>query len=94
MNLIRFEWDEHKNQANIRKHQVSFVEAKSVFYDPNALLIHDPDHSNEEDRFIMLGMSEKTRLLIVCHCYREDDEIIRLISARKANATEKTYYGG
>ena len=92
--MIRFEWDETKNQSNIRKHQVSFGEAKSVFYDPNALLIHDPDHSEDEDRFIMLGMSEKTRVLIVCHCYREHDEIIRVISARKANATEKTYYGG
>ncbi len=94
MNLIRFEWDETKNQSNTRKHQVSFGEAKSVFYDPNALLIHDPDHSEDEDRFIMLGMSEKTRLLIVCHCYREHDEIIRIISARKANTTEKTHYGG
>ena len=94
MSLIRFEWDETKNQSNIRKHQASFGEAKSVFYDPNALLIHDPDHSEDEDRFIMLGMSEKTRVLIVCHCYREHDEIIRIISARKAHTTEKTHYGG
>ncbi len=72
MGVIRFEWDETKNQSNISKHQVSFVEAKSVFYDPKALLIHDPDHSEDEDRFVMLGMIEKARLLIVCHCYRED----------------------
>ena len=94
MEQIRFTWDESKNQRNIRKHQVSFSEARTVFFDPNALLIHDPDHSEEEDRFVMLGMSEKTRLLIVCHCYREEDEIIRLISARKANAAERVHYGG
>ena len=94
MSGIRFEWDESKNQANIHNHQISFGEAKSVFYDPNALLIHDPDHSENEDRFVMLGMTEKLRLLIVCHCYREDDEVIRLISARKANTAEKMQYGG
>lgn len=94
MGGIRFEWDETKNQSNIRKHQVSFGEAKSVFYDPNALLIHDPDNSEAEDRFVMLGMTEQLRLLIVCHCYREDDEVIRLISARKANTAEKMQYGG
>jgi uncharacterized protein len=94
MSVIRFEWDETKNQSNIRKHQVSFGEAKSVFYDPNALLIHDPDHSEDEDRFVMLGMTDKARLLIVCHCYREDDEVIRLISARKANTAETMQYGG
>ena len=93
MNLIRFEWDEMKAQSNIKKHQVSFGEAKSVFYDPNALLIHDPDHSEDEDRFIILGRSERTRLLIVCHCYREDDEVIRIISARKASKAEKAHYG-
>ena len=94
MDVVRFEWDETKNQSNIRKHQVSFLEAKSVFYDPKALLIHDPDHSEDEDRFVMLGMTEKARLLIVCHCYREEDEVIRLISARKANTAEKMQYGG
>lgn len=94
MSVIRFEWDETKNQLNIRRHHVSFGEAKSVFYDPNALLIHDPDHSEDEDRFVMLGMTGESRLLVVCHCYREDDEVIRIISARKANTAEKMQYGG
>ena len=68
--MITFDWDENKNQANIKKHNVSFEEAATVFYDDNALLISDPDHSDEEDRFILLGISQKTRMLVVCHCYR------------------------
>lgn len=67
---------------------------KTVFYDPNALLIADPDHSDEEDRFIIMGISNKSKLLVVCHCYRENDEVIRLISARKAEAKEAEQYGG
>jgi uncharacterized DUF497 family protein len=70
MDEIRFEWDEGKNTTNKRKHQISFEEAKTVFYDPNALLIHDPDHSNDEDRFILLGLSRGLKILVVCHCYR------------------------
>jgi uncharacterized DUF497 family protein len=90
MNVI---WDENKNRENIRKHHVSFEEAKTVFYDPNGKLIDDPDHSDKEDRFIILGMSRVLRLLVVCHCYRENDETIRIITARKATEKEVKYYG-
>lgn len=93
METIHFEWDENKNQINQRKHKVSFDEAKTVFEDVEALVIDDPDHSQEEDRFIILGLSNKTNLLVVCHCYRESDTVIRIISARKATTTEtKQYY--
>jgi len=91
---MRIIWDEKKNQENIRKHHVSFEEAQTVFYDPNGKLIDDPDHSDEEDRYIILGLSKILHLLVVCHCYREDDETIRIISARKATTTETKYYGG
>jgi len=87
-------WDEKKNQDNIRDHKVSFQEAETVFYDPNAKIIHDPDHSVKEDRFIILGISKLLKLLVVCHCYREDDEIIRIITARKATKKETRSYGG
>lgn len=90
--MITFDWDENKNQANIKKHNVSFEEAATVFYDDNALLISDPDHSDEEDRFILLGISQKTRMLVVCHCYRENDQIIRIFSARKATKQEEQEY--
>lgn len=93
MESIQFEWDENKNQINQRKHGVSFAEAKTVFYDEEALVIDDPEHSEQEDRFIILGLSNKANLLIVCHCYRESDTVIRLISARKATKTESKYYG-
>ncbi len=92
MNKIEFEWNENKNFLNIKKHKVSFVEAKSVFYDEMALLIDDPDHSDNEERFIILGFSDKSNLLIVCHCYRSDDSIIRIISARKATKNEQKDY--
>ena len=88
MKAIHFEWDEHKNQINIKKHKVSFEEAKSVFYDDNALVIDDPEHSETEERFIILGSSSKANLLVVCHCYRQSDTVIRIISARKATKTE------
>jgi uncharacterized protein len=88
MNEIRFEWDERKNQQNIKKHRVSFEEAQSVFYDENAIRYYDPDHSEHEDRFIMLGLSYKLRVLVVCHCFRQDDTVIRIVSARKADKTE------
>ena len=91
--MIRFEWDENKNLINQRKHGVSFDEAKSVFYDEEALVIDDPEHSLEEDRFIILGLSSKTNLLVVCHCYRESETVIRIISARKATKTESGFYG-
>jgi uncharacterized DUF497 family protein len=92
MNEIHFEWDEKKNRENQRKHGVSFEEAETVFFDENAIQYYDPDHSRGEDRFIMLGISLKLRVLVVCHCFRAGDSIIRLISARKANKEEaKTY---
>ena len=92
MNEISFEWDEKKNRENQHKHGVSFEEAETVFFDENAIQYYDPDHSKDEDRFIMLGISLKLRVLVVCHCFRAGDSIIRLISARKANREEaKTY---
>jgi uncharacterized DUF497 family protein len=94
MNGIKFIWDEDKNQKNIKSHNISFEEAKTVFYDPNAKIIHDPDHSKEEDRFIILGLSKALNLLIVCHCYKEQEEQIRIFSARKATKNEKKQYGG
>ena len=88
MSGIQFKWDEAKNRKNKRDHGVSFEEAQTVFLDENAIRFFDPDHSEEEDRFIMLGISFKLRVLVVCHCYRENDEVIRLISARKADKEE------
>lgn len=90
--MIHFEWDEKKNKANFRKHGVWFEEGKTIFHDPYARLIHDPDHSDEEDRFVLVGMSEKLRLLTVCHMYKKDDEIIRIFSARKAVRAEIKEY--
>ena len=89
---LRFEWDENKNNTNKRKHKVSFEEAKTVFEDVEALVIDDPDHSEEEERFIVLGFSSKANLLVVCHCYRMDDTVIRIISARKATTRESKQY--
>ena len=83
---VRFAWDEAKNRANRAKHAVSFEEARSPFFDDSALLIDDPGHSEDEERFLILGMSVRLRLLVVSHCYRRDDEEIRIISARKATA--------
>lgn len=88
---LHFEWDKHKAAANLKKHGVSFEDAKMVFYDEQAKMIADPDHSEEEDRFVLLGLSATLKLLVVCHCYREGDAI-RIISARKATAKEKKSY--
>ena len=93
MSEMRFAWDEAKVVENIRKHGVSFEEGATVFSDENARLKADPDHSQQEDRFILLGFSAKLRLLIVCHAYRENDEVIRIISARKATRNERKQYG-
>lgn len=92
MSALRFEWDERKAAANIKKHGVSFEEAKSVFYDDRAKLIDDPDHSEEEDRFILLGLSSALRVLVVCHCCRNAEGVIRIISARKATTGETKSY--
>lgn len=93
MEGIKFEWDENKNRINQRKHGISFDEAKTVFYDEEALVIDDPEHSEEEERFIILGLSARANLLVVCHCCRDSDTVIRIISARKATKTETKYYG-
>lgn len=92
MSALHFEWDERKAAANRKKHGVSFEEAKSAFYDERAKLIDDPDHSDEEDRFILLGLSSALRLLVVCHCYRSEKGVIRIISARKATTKEMKSY--
>ena len=92
METLRFEWDENKNRINLAKHKISFEEAKTVFYDGEALVIDDPEHSQEEERFIILGFSKKANLLVVCHCYRESESVIRIISARKATKTEERQY--
>jgi uncharacterized DUF497 family protein len=89
---VRFDWDEAKNTENKRKHGVSFEEAQSVFYDDRALLIEDPDDSHGEDRFLLLGLSDALRTLLVCHCYRHPDTVIRIISARKADRSERADY--
>ena len=93
MNAMRFAWDEEKAAENLRKHGVSFEEGSSVFADENARLKHDPDHSRQEDRFVLLGFSAKLRLRLVCHAYRENDDVIRIISARKATPNERKQYG-
>lgn len=91
METIYFEWDEHKNQLNLRKHGISFQEASTVFYDEYAILFDDPEHSEEEDRFLLIGSTQRDRICIVSHCYRHGDSI-RIISARKATQTEKQVY--
>lgn len=92
MKSIKFEWDEAKNKINQAKHHVSFEEATSVFYDENAILFDDPDHSKDEDRFLILGVSDKLHTCIVSHCYRDKDKVIRIISARKATKRETIIY--
>ena len=92
MARIRFQWDERKHTGNKRKHGVSFEEAQTVFQDNRALLIEDPDHSGSEDRFVLLGLSFSLRTLVVCHCYRENEEVIRIISARRASRMERAEY--
>ena len=91
MDLV-FEWDERKNSANRHKHGISFEEARSAFIDENARVLPDPEHSEDEQRFILLGLSTTARILVVCHCYREQESIIRIISARKADREEQRQY--
>lgn len=90
--MLKFQWDSAKNAENKIKHGISFVEAMSVFYDENALLIDDPEHSEKEERYILLGISTRGNVLVVVHCYRKNDEIIRIISARKATKNECLSY--
>ena len=92
MSDFRFEWDSAKNDSNQKRHGVSFEEGITVFYDENAVLINDPDHSLDEDRFIMIGMTLKLRIVMVCHCYRENDNVIRIISVRKSTKQETNQY--
>ncbi|MES2946346.1 MAG: BrnT family toxin [Pseudomonadota bacterium] len=92
--MIMFEWDEVKAAANLKKHQISFEEAKSIFFDEFGVQFFDDEHSNDEDRFLMLGMSSGAKLLIVCHCERDQGATIRIISARKATKRESAFYQG
>ena len=90
--MITFEWDDAKAESNFKKHGVSFEEASTVFYDPHAIVIDDDEHSFDEDRFVIVGLSAAARVLTVCHCYRELNEVIRIISARKATKNEESEY--
>lgn len=92
MDILTFIWDERKNSINKQKHGISFEEARTVFFDENALLISDPEHSDREDRFLLLGYSSSAKMLIISHCYRENDKIIRIISAMKAAKLEHQQY--
>ncbi|MCP4367632.1 MAG: BrnT family toxin [Deltaproteobacteria bacterium] len=92
MRKLIFEWDDPKSIANKSKHGISFEEAQTVFYDENAIEFNDPDHSIQEKRFILLGLSQSLKVLVVCHCYRSEDSIIRIISARKATKKEQGVY--
>jgi uncharacterized DUF497 family protein len=89
---IRFDWEPGKAEENLRKHGVSFDEAQTVFYDEYATEFYDDTHSESEDRFLLLGLSSHLRFVMVCHCYRENDSVIRIISARKATANESKFY--
>ena len=90
--MITFEWDTKKNEINKKKHQITFDEAESVFNDENGIVIDDPEHSIDEDRFVIIGFSNRLKILTVCHCYRDSDEVIRIISARKATKKESQQY--
>ena len=92
MDILHFEWDSQKDLINRRKHGVSFEEASTVFEDVNALVINDPEHSEDEERFVILGFSLQANLLVVCHCYRASESVIRIISARKATKNESRQY--
>ncbi len=87
--MLHFEWDERKNSANKKKHGVCFEEAQSVFFDEDAIEYDDPEHSDGEDRFILVGRSYQLRVLVVCHCFRQSASVIRIISARKATRRER-----
>lgn len=92
MNKITFHWDEQKNQVNQQKHGISFEEAESVFFDDYAVQFWDEEHSQDEERFLLLGLSYKMRILLVVHCFKEEDSVIRIISARKATKNESKEY--
>jgi len=92
MKKLKFEWENNKDRANTSKHGVSFNEAKTAFYDEYAIQFFDPDHSESEDRFLLLGTSFKLKTLVVCHCFREEETVVRIISARKADKDETKVY--
>ena len=92
--MITFEWDQAKNRSNLRKHGISFEEAKSIFYDEYAVQYFDEENSEIEDRFLMVGLSQESRVLLVCHCERDKGKTIRIISARKATKNERKFYEG
>ena len=92
MKYLVFEWDKKKEKVNIKKHGISFEEARTSFYDENAIQFYDPDHSEDEDRFILLGTSYKLNTLVICHCFREEETVVRIISARKADKDEVKSY--
>ena len=94
MKPLRFEWDPAKAEKNVKQHGVTFEEAQTVFYDEFAVEFYDDEHSEWEDRFLLLGLSSHRRLLLVCHCYRESEAIIRIISARNATTYEAKFYRG
>ena len=92
MSNIQFDWDPKKAAENVKKHGVTFEEARTVFFDERAKLIDDPDHSEDEDRFVLLGVSNTLKVILVCHCYRQEGNVIRIISARKASRHETKQY--
>ena len=94
MKAIRFKWDTGKADENLKKHGVPFDEAKSVFFDENAIEFYDDGHSEWEDRFLLLGLSKGLNLLLVCHCFLESESVIRIISARNATKKESKHYTG
>jgi uncharacterized protein len=89
---IRYEWDPRKSRANKARHGISFEEARTAFLDEHARLILDEDHSDEEDRFLLMGLSIELRVIVVCHCYRESDQVVRNFSARRATTSERRQY--
>ncbi|QTR46399.1 BrnT family toxin [Thiothrix litoralis] len=89
---LTFEWDTNKEKTNIKKHGVSFVDAKTAFHDEYAMQFYDPDHSDDEDRFILLGTNHQLKTLVICHCFRQTETVIRIISARHADASEQAAY--
>jgi uncharacterized DUF497 family protein len=92
MSLLRFEWNDKKAAFNLRKHGISFEEAETVFLDDEALILPDDRHSSDEERFLILGFSYQLRMLVVCHCYRESNDVVRIFSARKATKAEQMQY--
>ena len=92
MEQLKFEWDENKNKTNLKKHGIDFIEAQTVFYDDSSIVFDDPQHSTDENRFVIIGQSFNSNICLVCHCYRQENKVIRIISARKATKKEVDRY--